>query len=159
GDVDYQERLSRAFRRRRLHPSTELRVWEYAIGRPQERIEMTTKLSMDARLAAERELFLKLDIEQLEELAGQSQALIDKALAMVEAQRAPNRATLPGVGADTTNNARIETLVNTRVRIDDVGNESPPSSVELPASAGSAEPLHRIEPAHSADSGAEPAAN
>jgi hypothetical protein len=35
------------------------------------------------RLAAERELFSQLDVQQLEELAAESQALVDKAMAMV----------------------------------------------------------------------------
>ena len=81
GDVDYQERFSRAFRRRRLHPSTEKRVWEYAIGKPKEQIEMSATLSMDARLAAERELFARWTSTQLEELAAESQALVDRAAA------------------------------------------------------------------------------
>jgi hypothetical protein len=37
------------------------------------------------RLAAERELFSRLDVQQLEELAAESQALVDKAMAMVNA--------------------------------------------------------------------------
>ena len=37
------------------------------------------------RLAAERALFEKLDVAQLEELAAASQALVDRAMAMVSA--------------------------------------------------------------------------
>jgi hypothetical protein len=44
------------------------------------------------RLAAERELFVQLDVKQLEQLAAESQALVDKAMAMVQANRVP----LPG---------------------------------------------------------------
>ena len=49
------------------------------------------QLSMDARLAAERELFSQLDIQQLEELAAESQALVDRAMAMVKANSRETR--------------------------------------------------------------------
>jgi hypothetical protein len=88
GDVEYQQRFRRAFVKRRLHPSTELRVWEYVTGRPKEQIEMSAKLSMDARLEAERQLFATLTIEQMEELAAESQALVDKMTAMAQANAA-----------------------------------------------------------------------
>jgi DNA-binding CsgD family transcriptional regulator len=57
--------------------------------------ELTGALSVTAeKLAAERELFGKLDIQQMEELAAESQALVDKALAMVKANAmAPDTAT------------------------------------------------------------------
>ena len=98
GDVDYQKKLRHAFVKRRLHPATEMRVWEYVAGKPKEQIEMSATLSMDARLAAERELFAQLDITQLEELAAESQALVDRAAALVRAQRVrPASATLLGV--------------------------------------------------------------
>ena len=45
------------------------------------RTELSGRLSVAAkRFAAERELFLKLDVGQLEALAAESQALVDKAL-------------------------------------------------------------------------------
>ena len=48
--------------------------------------ELTGEFSVTAeKLAAERELFGKLDVQQLEELAAESQALVDKAMAMVKA--------------------------------------------------------------------------
>jgi len=40
---------------------------------------------MDARFAAEREALRGLDLEQLEALAAESQALIDRAIAMAKA--------------------------------------------------------------------------
>jgi DNA-binding CsgD family transcriptional regulator len=49
--------------------------------------ELSASLSVTAeRLAAERELFGKLDVQQLEELAADSEALIAKARAMAERQ-------------------------------------------------------------------------
>ena len=57
GDVDYQERLSSAFRRRRLHPSTEMRVWDYVVGKPAERVQLSADLTMNQKLDQERELF------------------------------------------------------------------------------------------------------
>jgi hypothetical protein len=48
--------------------------------------ELTGSLGIYAeRLAAERELFAKLDVAQLEELAAASQALVDRAAALVAA--------------------------------------------------------------------------
>ena len=57
GDVDYQERLSSAFRRRRLHPSTEMRVWDYVVGKPAERVQLSADVTMNQKLDQERELF------------------------------------------------------------------------------------------------------
>ena len=85
GDAGYQHRFRQAFIRRRLHPSTEMRVWEYVVGKPTEQIEVSAKASMDARFAEERELYFKLSPEQLEELIAESQALVDKAEAMAQA--------------------------------------------------------------------------
>jgi hypothetical protein len=54
--------------------------------------ELTGSLGVYAeKLAAERELFGKLDITQLEELAAESQALVDKAMAMVAAHARKTR--------------------------------------------------------------------
>jgi hypothetical protein len=53
------------------------------------RSELTGSLGVYAeRLVTERELFSKLDVKQLEELARDSQALIDKATAMAQANAA-----------------------------------------------------------------------
>ena len=41
------------------------------------------------RLAADGELFSKLDIKQREQLAAESQALVDRAMMMVRANRMP----------------------------------------------------------------------
>jgi hypothetical protein len=79
-DIDYQARLKRAFTTRRLHPGTEQRIWDYALGRPMAQVE--ARLSMDTSLDVERELLRSLSLPQLQELAAQSQALMDKATAM-----------------------------------------------------------------------------
>jgi hypothetical protein len=81
GDIDYQRKLRSDFRKRRLHPATELRVWEYAIGRPTEKIELSANVTTNQRLAAERDMLRQLDLKQLEALAAESQAMIDRALA------------------------------------------------------------------------------
>jgi hypothetical protein len=52
--------------------------------------ELTGSLGVHAeRLAVERELFAKLDVAQLEELAAASQALVDRAMAMAQANASP----------------------------------------------------------------------
>jgi hypothetical protein len=85
-DVDYQHRLREDFRKRRVHPSTEVRVWEYIVGKPKETIEVSADVTMNEKLAEERELLRQLDLSQLEALAAESQALMDKGLAMARAQ-------------------------------------------------------------------------
>jgi hypothetical protein len=71
--------------------------------------EVTGSLGVYAeRLAAERELFAMLSVEQLEELARDSEALVNKAMAMVQAQRVqPAVAMLPtaAITLDTTSDA------------------------------------------------------
>src|SRR4051812_37300474 len=61
------------------------------------RTELKGSLSVTAeRFAAERELFLRLDVGQLEALAAESQRLVDKAMAMVKANAlTPGAATAP----------------------------------------------------------------
>ena len=85
GDVDYQYRLREDFRRRRVHPAVETLVWSHVIGKPTERVQLSADVTMSQKLEKERELFSKLSVEQLEELAAESQALVDKAMAMVRA--------------------------------------------------------------------------
>ena len=96
GDVNYQEKFRRAFVTRRLHPSTEVKVWEYAIGRPAERVELSADLSMNQKLKEDRELFSGLDFTQLQEIADASEALMAKARAMATANTQKTR-TLAGV--------------------------------------------------------------
>ena len=123
---------------------------------------MSATLSMDARLAAERELFAQLDIAQLEELAAESQALVDRAAAVVRAQGVrPASATLLGaaVTEDTTSDAITETCADTRRGVHDVSAGQPPKAFEVPTSAAAARPtLGGAESADSADSTDEPAA-
>jgi hypothetical protein len=79
--------------------------------------ELTGSLGVYAdRLAAERELFAQLDIKQLEELAAQSQALVDRAMAMVQAQRVPAAGMLPAAPvADESAAAPLETPTDIEV--------------------------------------------
>jgi hypothetical protein len=94
-DVDYQYRLRADFRRRRVHPTIEALVWGHVVGKPVDRVQLAADVTMTQKLKEERELFSQLSVEQLEELAAQSQALVDKALAMVRANALP-----PSAAAD-----------------------------------------------------------
>jgi hypothetical protein len=87
GDVFYQQKLQDDFRKRRVHPSVEVRVWEYAIGRPKEHIELSAEVSMKQRLDAERERLRWLDVGQLQALLAESEALFERAIAQANAQR------------------------------------------------------------------------
>jgi hypothetical protein len=55
---------------------------------PQEQIETPAKVSIDAQIEAERQLFMTLSIEQMAELAAGSQSLVDKMTAMAKANAA-----------------------------------------------------------------------
>jgi hypothetical protein len=88
-DVGYQYKLRDDFRRRRVHPAVETLVWSHVIGKPTERVQLSADVTMNQKLDQERELFSRLSLEQLEELAAQSQALVDKAMAMVKANASP----------------------------------------------------------------------
>ncbi len=84
-DVGYQYRFRRDFTRRRVHPSIETLIWHYVAGKPKESIQMTSSIEFSERLESERELFAKLDVKQLAELAAESQALVDKAMVKANA--------------------------------------------------------------------------
>jgi hypothetical protein len=85
GNVDYQQKLREAWVKRRIHPTTEALIWAYAIGRPKDQIDMSAQVSMDDGLAAEREMFTRLSVEELEALAAESQVLVDRAVSMARA--------------------------------------------------------------------------
>ena len=94
-DVDYQCRLRQDFRRRRIHPTIEALVWAHTVGKPTERVQLSADVTMSQKLEQERELFSKLSVEQLEVLATESQALVDRAMMMVKANTlTPGAATL-----------------------------------------------------------------
>src|SRR5262245_56500892 len=87
GDVSYQHRLRDDFRRRRVHPSTEAVVWAYAIGRPAEKIELAARVATEAKIADERAIYERLTSAQLAELAAASEAVRDRAVAMLMSNR------------------------------------------------------------------------
>ena len=113
-DTDYQAKFRQAFIRRRLHPTTEIKVWKDAIGKPVNQIEVSRKMSMDDRLAADRALFALLNVEDLAELAEQSDALITRAREMAQRRHVPPAAaTLPGAPMDNRNITTSDTAQNT----------------------------------------------
>jgi hypothetical protein len=95
-DRAYQDQLRRDFCRRKIHPTTEVAIWNRVLGPPTQAITVSADLTLDARLREERELFAQLSLPDLEALATKSQTLVDEARALVEAQRVKtSRATLP----------------------------------------------------------------
>ena len=82
----YQWQLRRAFETRKVHPTIESLVWAYYLGKPKETIALTADVNVSARIEAERQAFALLDIHQMEELAAESQALVDKAMALARAR-------------------------------------------------------------------------
>jgi hypothetical protein len=85
GDVFYQEKLRQDFSKRRVHPSVELRVWEYALGKPTDNLKLSADVTLSRQLAEEAEQLRFLSLEELEELAAESDALIRRGLAKVHA--------------------------------------------------------------------------
>ena len=119
-DVDYQCRLRQDFRRRRIHPTIEALVWAHAVGKPTERVQLSADVTMSQKLEKERELFNRLSVEQLEELAAESQALVAKAMAMVRANAlTPGAATAPRALVDVgeSNGEPAETSIG--IEVDD----------------------------------------
>ena len=86
--AEYQYRLRRDFTRRHLHPSIEALMWAYHLGKPKESIEVSGQLDVTQKLTAERDLIRStLDISELEALAAESQATLDRALSNARARQ------------------------------------------------------------------------
>jgi hypothetical protein len=100
GDVEYQHRLREDFRRRRVHPAVETLVWSHVIGKPTERVQLSADVTMNQKLEEERELFARLSIEEMEEVAAESEALVAKVRMMAQRHVPPAGATLPGTSMD-----------------------------------------------------------
>ena len=90
-DVIYQTKLRDDFRRRRAHPTIEALIWTYHLGKPPQAIAVSGSMAFDvqARLDEERRVFANLDIHDLEQLARESQALVDRAFALARANASP----------------------------------------------------------------------
>jgi hypothetical protein len=108
-----QTKLHDDFRRRRVHPTIEALIWTYHLGKPTQSIAMYGRMALDvrARLDEECQVFASLDIHDLEQLAAESQALVDKAFAMVRANGLtgdPATATLAPVDRGESNGEPAE---------------------------------------------------
>lgn len=86
---NYQHKLRADFERRKVHPTIESLIWTYHLGKPTQPIAMSGGLALDVtgRLAEEREVFAQLDLADLEQLAAESQALVDRAMALTKARK------------------------------------------------------------------------
>ena len=93
-DPHYQRKLRKDFAARRVHPTVENAIWTYHAGKPREGLDVT--LDLGERFAAERDLLLGLSLEQLEALAAESQAVVDRAIAMARSAK-PQR---PDIAVD-----------------------------------------------------------
>jgi hypothetical protein len=95
-DARYQAKLRSDFVRRRLHPSIEQMLWNYHLGKPRESVTLTGELTINQRLQAEREVIrASFDVEVIEQLAAESQAMIDRAIALAKALPAPTSEATP----------------------------------------------------------------
>ena len=113
GDVDYQYLLREDFRRRRVHPAVETLVWSHVIGKPTDRVQLTASVTMNQKLEEERELFARLSIEEMEEIAAESEALVAKVRMMAQRHRVPPAGTaLPGTPMDNRESTTGESAEN-----------------------------------------------
>lgn len=103
----YQHKLRRDFERRKVHPAIETLVWSYHLGKPSQPVELSGGLALDvnARLEEEKRIFATLDIRDLEQLAAESQALVNRAVEL--AQIAGNKGPIP---QDVVVDAKPESL-------------------------------------------------
>jgi hypothetical protein len=85
-NAQYQAKLRRDFTARKVHPTIESLVWTYHLGKPNQPITLSGGLALDvnARLEEERRVFAQLDIHDLEQLAAESQALVNRAVALAK---------------------------------------------------------------------------
>lgn len=87
-NVNYQARLRRDFEQRKVHPTIESMLWAYYLGKPRQDVTVTATLDVTARIDEERRIFAALDVRDLEALAAESQATLDRAKALVAARAA-----------------------------------------------------------------------
>jgi hypothetical protein len=85
-DINYQFKLREDFCKRRVHPTIEALIWQYHLGRPRQDLTVTATVDVTARLEEERRVFATLEVHELEQLAAESQALVDRALALSRAR-------------------------------------------------------------------------
>lgn len=88
-DVNYQHRLRADFKKRRVHPTIESLIWQYHLGKPSQPIAVSGAISLvGEQLDADRRAFAALELADLEVLAAESQALVDRAVAMAKLRAA-----------------------------------------------------------------------
>ena len=105
-DAAYQQKLRAAFRSRKLHPTIESLVWAYFLGKPTQPLQVSGGFTLDVRLEEERRLFATLDVRDLEQLAAESQQLMDRAVALARSR------TIEGESARPAENP-TDSLANT----------------------------------------------
>jgi hypothetical protein len=88
----YQRRLRRDFELRKVHPTIESLVWQFHLGRPRQDITLDATVNVSARYDEERRAFLQLDVADIEQLANESQRLVDRA---IELAKTRSRAATP----------------------------------------------------------------
>ena len=89
-DVSCQGRLREDFRRRRVARAIEGLAWQYTIGsKPVDRVQVAADVTMHPQLAEDRALFATLSLEDLQELANDSEQLMAKARRMARGQLGP----------------------------------------------------------------------
>ena len=78
----YQHKLRQDFAKRKVHPAIEALIWTYHLGKPKQTIDLNATVDVSARIEEERQAFALLDIREMEELAAESQRLVDRAMAL-----------------------------------------------------------------------------
>jgi hypothetical protein len=78
-----------------VHPAIESLAWGHVIGKPADQLRLSADVTMNQKLDQERELSNRLSVEQLESLASESQALLDRAMEMARANAGTGAASAP----------------------------------------------------------------
>jgi hypothetical protein len=94
-------------------------VWAHTIGKPAERVQLSANVTMSQKLEEERELFSRLSIEEMEEVAAESEALIAKVRMMAQRHVPPAGATLPSASMGSLESTTGEPAQNGGTDADD----------------------------------------
>lgn len=120
-NAQYQWKLRHDFEVRKVHPTIEALIWTYHLGKPKQTVELNATVDVSARIEEERRVFAGLDVGDLEQLAAESQRLVDRAMALsrtrlgtstppdivVEAERTETPAETLGNSAGSDNGSSV----------------------------------------------------
>lgn len=133
-DPVYQHRLRADFKARRVHPTVESVIWAYHVGKPKQELELSGGLELTQRYESEREKLRGLGLSELEALAAESQALIDRAFDAASNGRLLQSALQDVVVEALQDKEDAETLANTSESDNTYSDNKSPKLDDAPGS-------------------------